>query len=278
MDGGLNIAVGLSGRGRLLNLLHGFYGVGTMIGPLLVTGAILVGSWRTAYAVLLVLDAVVAVLWLLSRATSPPAPTARPASAEPVRGVVGKDLRWSVVAGIAVFFVYTGLEVSAGQWETTFARGHLHFSAWAAGLATFGYWAALAGMRLALGALRSPPRHSIVVRAGTAAAVAAAAVIWWEPSSLAVVAGFVVLGGALAGVFPALVALTPARVGEAAASHVIAWQIGAATAGGAALSALVGLWIQNSGLTVLGPSLTVMALALVVGEIVLRRIGRTDVR
>ena len=46
MDGGLNTAVALTGRPRLLNLLHGFYGIGTAIGPLVVTAAILAGSWR----------------------------------------------------------------------------------------------------------------------------------------------------------------------------------------------------------------------------------------
>src|SRR5262245_10856489 len=35
MDGGLNTAVALTGRQRLLNLLHGAYGVGTALGPLL---------------------------------------------------------------------------------------------------------------------------------------------------------------------------------------------------------------------------------------------------
>ena len=48
-DGGLNTVVALTGRPRLLNLLHGFYGVGTAIGPLVVTVAILAGSWRPAY-------------------------------------------------------------------------------------------------------------------------------------------------------------------------------------------------------------------------------------
>ena len=58
MDGGLNTAVALTGRPRLLNLLHGFYGVGTAIGPLVVTGAIIAGSWRPAYLVLAALDIV----------------------------------------------------------------------------------------------------------------------------------------------------------------------------------------------------------------------------
>jgi len=56
MDAGLNTAVALTGRRRLLNLLHGAYGVGTAIGPLVVTAAILTGSWRPAYLVQLTLD------------------------------------------------------------------------------------------------------------------------------------------------------------------------------------------------------------------------------
>jgi len=43
MDAGLNTAVALSGRARLLNLLHGAYGIGTAVGPLIVTAAILTG-------------------------------------------------------------------------------------------------------------------------------------------------------------------------------------------------------------------------------------------
>ncbi len=57
LDGGLNTAIGLSGRGRLLNLLHGFYGIGTAIGPLVVTIAIVAGSWQPAYFFLLAVDA-----------------------------------------------------------------------------------------------------------------------------------------------------------------------------------------------------------------------------
>ena len=66
MDAGLNTAVALTGRARLVNLLHGAYGVGTAIGPLVVTIAILTGSWRPAYLMQLTLD-LVAVLWLRHR-------------------------------------------------------------------------------------------------------------------------------------------------------------------------------------------------------------------
>ena len=82
MDGGLNTAVGLTGRTRLLNLLHGFYGVGTAIGPLVVTAAIIGGSWRPAYLVLAALDLVAAGLWTAYRRGVPAAVAA--ASAAPV--------------------------------------------------------------------------------------------------------------------------------------------------------------------------------------------------
>jgi fucose permease len=88
----------------------------------------------------------------------------------------------------------------------------------------------------------------------------AAAVVWWQPGVLVTVIAFTVLGGALAGIFPAMIALTAGRVGERQAQHVISWQVGAAAAGGAGVSALIGLLISAAGLAVLGPAITVLAI------------------
>jgi fucose permease len=280
IDGGLNTSVGLSGRARLLNLLHGAYGVGTALGPLLVTLALLGGSWRPAYVVLLAVDSALCGLWLIHRRS-------RPRSDEPVGGTGAPSAEGpsvsdsrsgpasvrgygpAIAAGIAMFFVYTGLEVSAGQWETTFARDHLHLSASAAGLATFGYWAALTAGRIGIALLPKPPGNRTVVRWGCLVAVVAAGLIWWDPATPVTVTGFVILGASLAGVFPALVALTPRRLGERRASDVIAWQVGAAAAGGAATSALIGLLINQSSVAVLGPSLMVLAILLVAVDLLL---------
>ena len=243
MDGGLNTAIGLSGRPRLLNLLHAAYGVGTTIGPLLITAAILVSSWRPAYVVLAVLDLVIAASVAEAAASRTGQVRGRPPAARPAAGPGGpaapdartaaQDARaepgrrarapaWSrrrsafvVAAGMAVFFVYTGVEVAAGQWEASFCRGHLGLSASAAGIATFGYWGALTGVRIILALLPRPVPPAAVVRWGSGIGAVAAAVIWWQPGTAATLAGFVVLGAALAGVFPALIALTPDRIGRA---------------------------------------------------------------
>ncbi len=286
MDGGLNTAVALSGLLRLLNLLHGAYGVGTAIGPLVVTAAILTGTWRPAYWALLALNLAIAACWLrqqrrerrAARAAPGTAPQSGPAGPHPARPQPARTLsrrryRWAVLAGMIVFFVYTGLEVAAGQWEASFCRGHLHLPPAAAGLATFGYWGALTAVRIGLALVPRAAIPRLVTRYGGVLAAAAAAVIWWQPGIPVTLAGFVMLGGALAGIFPALIALTPARLGDRRAQHVIAWQVGAAAAGGAGISAVIGLIIGATSLAVLGPALTLLALLLVGTELTLARLA-----
>src|SRR5580693_6689374 len=140
MDGGLNTAVALTGRPRLLNLLHGFYGIGTAIGPLVVTAAILAGSWRPAYLLLVALDLTAAALWALHHRRIPASGAVRAPTGDGAgqSGGQSTDLTatWSrrrvvsvLTLGLIVFFLYTGLEVSAGQWETSYLRGHLGLSA-----------------------------------------------------------------------------------------------------------------------------------------------------
>jgi len=301
MDGGLNTAVALTGRPRLLNLLHGFYGVGTAIGPLMVTGAIIAGSWRPAYLVLAALDVVIACCWIAYH-RGVPAPVAT-ASAEQARPdpdrpdpdgpdpggpdraeASGETARttadWSrrrVIAvltlGLIVFFLYTGLEVSAGQWETSYVRGHLGLSASAAGLAAFGYWGALTAVRIGLALPAKPVPAQTVIGGGLLLAIAATGLIWWQPGPVVVVLAFVVLGGALAGVFPALIAVTPQRIGEERAQHAIAWQVGAAAAGGSGISAVIGLLIDTTSLAVLGPAMVVLALLLFLANVALSRLA-----
>ena len=277
MDAGLNTAIALTGRQRLLNLLHGAYGVGTAIGPLIVTAAILTGSWRPAYLSLTVLNLVIAGFWLRQRRRDgPPSRSAGQAeTVEPQSAPQWTRRRYGAVlaTGMSVFFLYTGLEVGAGQWEASFCRGHLNLTTGATGLATFGYWGALTAVRISLALVPRPVPPRVVVRSGTSLAVIAAAVIWWQPGPAFTVLAYAVLGGAQAGVFPALITLTPGRIGERRAQHVIAWQVGAAAAGGAGVSALIGLLIGATSLAVLGPALTTLALLVVASELILTRLA-----
>jgi fucose permease len=280
MDGGLNTAIALTGRRRLLNLLHGFYGIGTAVGPLVVTVAILAGSWRPAYLLLVALDLTAAALWALHHRRIPATGAVRAPTGDSAGQGTDLTATWSrrrvvsvLTLGLIVFFLYTGLEVSAGQWETSYLRGHLDLSASSAGLAAFGYWGALTAVRIGLALPARPVSLRRVIGWGMAASVAAAALIWWQPSTAAVVAGFVILGAALAGVFPALIATTPQRIGDQRARHAIAWQVGAAAAGGSGISALIGLLIDRTSLAIVGPAILTLALLLVLANSALARLA-----
>jgi fucose permease len=180
----------------------------------------------------------------------------------------------AVGLGLVVFMVYTGMEVSAGQWAASFDRGPLHLGAGAAGLATFGYWGALTLVRLALALPRRRVPPLSVVRWGCATATLGAALVWWRPATVVALLGLIVIGAALAGVFPALVALTPARVGDEMARHVIGWQIGAAYVGGSGISAIFGVLFQQYGLKNFGPALVTVGVALIIGSLMLERWAR----
>jgi fucose permease len=296
VDSGVNTAVALANRNRLLNLLHGCYGVGTSIGPLVITAALLAGSWRPGYALLLVVQLSLATGWWLTSRREREQPSSGPpadgadgggAAAPPAGAEAGAEARvgWEAPAhvvrparmmvtvglGLLVFMVYTGMEVAAGQWEPSFDRGLLHMGTAATGLATFGYWGALTLMRFAFAAPRRPISQALIVRWGSLVALVGAAVVWWRPATVVTLVGLVVIGGALAGVFPALVALTPARVGSQMAPHVMGWQVGAANVGGAAISALFGAIFQHFSLADFGPALVVVAVLLVAGAVVLER-------
>jgi fucose permease len=310
LDSSLNAAVALTGRNRLLNALHGSYGIGTTVGPLIVTAAILVVSWRPAYAVLLLVElGVVGGWWAAGRRRRQPAgpstseqssdqadaspdgperaggqapadsqeqaePVATASSAGPSPAIPGRRrLAVTVALGLVVFMVYTGFEVSAGQWGPSFDRGPLKLGAGATGIATFGFWGALTLVRFALAAPRRPLSQRHIVNWGCAIAIVGAALVWLRPDAAVAVLGLVVIGGALAGVFPALVALTPGRVGEELAHHVIGWQIGAANVGGAVISAAFGAIFQRYGLEYFGPALVVTACVSMAGVLVLERVS-----
>ena len=267
LDTGLNTVIALSGRLRLLNMLHGAYGVGSAIGPLVVTAAIVITSWRPAYFLLIALELLLAYGWW--RTSSHWTPEVADDGDSVAAAVVAPDdgptkhIGLLVGLGVGAFFFYTGLEVTAGQWAASFFRGPLGLSAGSAGPAVFAYWGSLTAARFAIAIPRRTPNPVLLVRLGCIGGLAASALIWWAPSTAAVIVGFALLGAVLAPVFPALVTLTPVRIGHARAQHAIGWQIAGANVGAAGLSAFTGIILQHEGLRTLGPCLVVIAVVLI---------------
>jgi len=254
-NGAVNVYSTLRMSGGAMQVLHGCWGIGTLLGPLLVTGLVISHhSWRLALLAIAVLQALLG-LWALASAQWP-------SLSRPAREAGDQRLRLSapLLLGILAFFLYTGAEWAAGQWSFTVLTEDRGYPIATAGLLVSLYWTGLTAGRLAGGAagLRVATRGLLL--AGISLAVLASGLFWWVPAWSAV--SLPLLGLGLAPIFPALMTLTSGRVPVAGVGAAVGLQTASSGLGSSVGPAAVGLLLQRFGLALLGPSIFAFALAL----------------
>jgi len=252
IDAGANAYMALEHGARPLNLLHAFYGLGAALGPAVMTALLTAGAvWRVAYAGMvgaeLALLAAVVVTWRSWARTRRSSVPKGPRGVAVPLALVGVSL--------AMFFVYTAVEVGAGQWSYTFLTRARAVQIQAAGLAVSGYWAGLTLGRLAAAAAGDRFGPLRLLHASVAVTVTALVLYWWGHWLPVELLALAAAGFGLGPIFPALVALTPARVGPTATSRVVGFQIAAASAGGSLGPAGIGVVLQAGGPGLLTPCL-----------------------
>lgn len=236
VDAALNAYAAVRLAPRHVNWLHACYSAGATLGPAAMTAALAGASFRTGYAGLSAALALLALCFLATRRR-----WERPDGAgAPAAGSARAALRLPRVwLQAAIFFAYTGLEASAGQWAFTVLREARGVSLEAAGTWTAAYWGSIAGGRVAVGFAVRRAGPDRLVRTGTLGALVGAVAYALLPGAGGA-AGLVVLGLALAPIFPMLMSRTPDRVGPGAAAHAVGFQVAAATLGVAALPSAFG--------------------------------------
>jgi fucose permease len=287
LDSAVNAAASMRFGARQINWIHGCYGIGATIGPLLMTAIIVTAglSWRAGYAILagtLLLFA----LDLRRRAARAPAPTIPPRIAGRDRDGRAHGSGWAAAARhplvliqVALFFVYTGVEVMLGQWSYTVLTEARGVSPAAAGAWVSAYWISLTAGRFALsfaidhvGPDRLLRLASVGVVLGTFAFCIAPEI---PAGGLAGELGLMLAGLSLAPIFPTLIARAPERLGAEVALHAVGFKVSAAMVGGAALPAAAGVLAQTAGLDAIPWLATAGALVLVLThELVLARSPR----
>ena len=211
----LNSYVAVHHGPRLLNLMHAGFGIGATIGPLAI--AALLGtdlSWRVVYVGMAMVWLVVAVAFVLRRHRW----VAHPVVFVDARGVeeradpvASRHLGLTVVLGLALFFVLSGVELGVGSWGFTLLTSDGSADG-AAGLVITFYWGALTLGRLLLGAVGHRVAPLVVMHASVVVTAAASTLLLMGGSVAAV--GMILVGFGQAGIFPSMVALTPSRLGH----------------------------------------------------------------
>ncbi len=286
IEPGVQSHVALSARARTMNLLHGCYGIGATLGPILVSGLLLAkASWRLAYVVLASCEVLVA-FGVLRRRQAFDATTPQVLPSRRNEGAMLAAQRpfapLALVLALLLFFIYTGLEVGTGQWAFSLLTTGRHLGTGLAGLLVAGYWGALTAVRLLVAALGDRLDSEHLLTASAAGSVVGEALFWWNPNVVVGAIGLLLVGGSCAPAFPLMMSRTPHWVAAPNVSAVIGWQSASASVGIAALSGLAGILVGSLGLGVLGPYLLAMSagfLALQLGalRVLERRRGATPV-
>jgi fucose permease len=231
--------------------MHAAYGLGAATSPLIVTTVIGVGAtWRWAYAVVMVMQVILAVAFAAT-ARHWDAAAYRPGSSPttPARSRASMPPRWwkqrRALSGVLVVAVQSGLESVVGLWAFVFLLEALSLPPSIAGPTVSGYWVGIVVGRVLLGPVAERLGTWPVLAGVTTLATVAAILLVLQQPALAV-AGVVVLGLALAPVYPLLVLTTAERTAAPAVDRLVGLQAAASTVGSVLFPPLIGVLMDAS--------------------------------
>jgi fucose permease len=163
---------------------------------------------------------------------------------------------------VAVFFVYTGVEASAGAWAYSLFTESRGVSAMIAGTCVSVYWGGLTAGRILSAMIAGKGTMRTLLRVCMAGQALGAALLWINFTPIVSFLGLTLIGVASAPIFPSLIATTPERLNKNHVANAVGFQIAAAVLGQSILPALVGFFARRFGLEVIGPALLLITLLL----------------
>ena len=270
-DSSLNIYVATNASARVTNWMHGFFGVGATLGPLIMTGVFAADrGWRLGYGIVAVLQVVIVVCFVLTHnlwQTVQLQPSESETADDPPADFWRHPAVW---IGVALFFLYTGNEIAAGQWSFTLLRGR-GLAETTAGTWVSVYWASLTVGRFLFGLIGEWIGVRRLLRGVIATVLVGSLLLWSNLNPVVSAIGLVLMGLGNAPIFPLLISTTPDRVGRRLAARTVGFEVAAAGIGGAILPGLTGVLADGVGREMIALSLVVMAAAQVILYEVARR-------
>jgi fucose permease len=261
IDAGLNTYIASNFGEGLMQWLHASYGIGVTLGPIIMTAGLnWFTAWQWGYRNVGIAQIVLAVCFLL---TLPMWKQSHVQQQQENRRLtdyatpISETLRHPAVwASLLMFFMYTGIEASFGNWTYSLLTLSRHVSIEVAGYWAGSYWATFTIGRILAGLLMRRLGVKALLAGGLLSATCGAILLWWDPFPTASIIAVSVIGFALAPIFPGLVSATGSRVGDHHAANTIGMQISAAGLGAAVVPGLAGVLAQNISLEAIPVYLT----------------------
>ena len=250
---GLNAFAAVNFSARRMNWLHGSFGIGTTIGPVIVTIIVLdlALDWRWIYVLfagtrvlMLALVHLTRDQWRISEARTL---GAGPSHA-PMRQTMRLPVMWLLVGA---WLMATGNEVVAGQFANSFLIEARSIEPRAAATWVSVYWASLTVSRFAAGFIITRVSSSGFLRLNNIGVMIGAALLASNLSPLASLLGLALIGFAIAPFAPLMASDTPARLGSGHTANAIGLQFFGASLGLALVPWLGGILAETVGLEII---------------------------
>lgn len=273
IDAGLNAYAARHFSARQMAWLHGFWGVGATLGALAAASVLAAGlPWQATYGILGTAIVGLVATFVVHRRAWDDGEAAGPEAAHEAPGTALEALRHPLVwAQMLAFFLYTGVEMSAGNWGYTLLSRYREVSPGLAGTAVTCYWGALTGGRFLLGAIADHVGVHRLLGLSAGAMALGGLTFVLAPWTWLAMAGMALLGFSLAPIYPGLMSQTPGRLGRLS-DHAVGFQVGAAMLGSVCWPGLGGILLERFGLAwlngmvgALAAGLALILAALVVG-------------
>ncbi len=275
VDARLNQFVAAHYSARHMNWLHGCWGVGATLGPLIMASALTSATgWRQGYLWiggvqlgLVLLFVLVLPLWQRHQAQSVASAAVSPTTPK------GPAPTLALWLAPALYLAYAAVEISTGLWAGSLLVDGRGLDAKTAALWVSCFFGAIMLGRFATGLLTLRLGNRQLVRLGIAVASVGAALFASNalPAPLSL-AGLVLLGLGCAPIYPCLMHETARRFEPVTAAKVISRQVGFAYVGAAIVPAALGYLATAAGLGAIMPAVLAALLLLLLMSEALNRI------
>lgn len=254
IDTGLNNYVATHYKAHHMSWLHCFWGIGAMLGPILMSRYIAGGeSWREGYFTVSMIQFALVVLLFVSlplwkRAGKSNSPqngeeVQEEAAVPAANASSGNVLRIKgVKLAMITFLFYCGVEATVGLWGSSYLVNVKDVSAaTAAGWVSLYYGGITAG-RLLTGFITFRFSNRTLIRGGLLISLLGALVLAMPLPAVFSLVAFILIGLGSAPIFPCMLHETPARFGKEHSQKIMGYQMALAYTGGAFLPPLLG-WV-----------------------------------
>ena len=249
IDAALNNYVALHYTSRHMSWLHCFWGVGTIISPLIMSRALTDSSWNAGYRWVAVIQLCIGAILLV---TLPVWRVNADSSADAAShiGLVGALKIRGVPQLLLGFFAYCAAEATTMHWASTFfAEVKDMNSKRAAGLASLFYIGITAG-RFLSGFIMNKLGDRRMMILGTCILTLGISLLL-VPSDAVAQAGFVIIGLGCAPIYPCIIHSTPANFGAENSGAIIGIQMASAYVGSTFMPPLFGILGKAVGFAVM---------------------------